>query len=462
MKIFFLLASAVLFFLISSFIFKKSVKDKNLIIYTCIYLVLLIVLESIVFGYLDPTTETFVIYTYTVEPGFDSLFGDIGGQRKFISLDDCKTQCNNINNAVGFVTDNSTNPPESYWIKSNFYAKVPNSNRTLYKKVKDTNSTVSTTSGITTRAPTTPGLTTIMPTTPGITTRAPTTPGLTTPGLTTPGLTTRAPTTPGLTTRAPTSNYTSYPNKDAGGNDIKYANVNSPSECEQLCNNTAGSTGFVTNGNGTQCWIKSSVVNTNSQGDRVLYVKNQSIMPNMPNMNMPTTPGITTRAPTSNYTSYPNKDAGGNDIKYANVNSPSECEQLCNNTAGSAGFVTNGNGKQCWIKSSVVNTNPQGDRVLYVKNQSIIPTIPTTPGITTRAPAFSYTYYPNRDSGGNDIKYAKVDSPYECELLCNSTADSGGFATDVKGKQCWIKSKKMNIDDGYNADRHVYIKKAKA
>ena len=66
--------------------------------------------------------------------------------------------------------------------------------------------------------------------------------------------------------------FKKYPNIDAGGNDIGYHRVN-PKACEKIALNNKKAVGFVTDRNGTQCWIKSRFSKRVRRTQRVLYEK---------------------------------------------------------------------------------------------------------------------------------------------------------------------------------------------
>jgi hypothetical protein len=66
--------------------------------------------------------------------------------------------------------------------------------------------------------------------------------------------------------------FKKYPNIDAGGNDIGYHRVN-PKACEKIALNNKKAVGFVTDRNGTRCWIKSRFSRRVRRTQRVLYEK---------------------------------------------------------------------------------------------------------------------------------------------------------------------------------------------
>ena len=151
---------------------------------------------------------------------------------------------------------------------------------------------------------------------------------------------------------------------DYPGNDISDMSIDYAEQCANSCGQTPTCNAFVTNLNGTYCWLKGQLGQQNNNTDRVTYTYNK-------------------QGPfaTGNYIGSPqvNIDYPGNDIINEGVNSAQDCANACQSTVGCNAFVTNKAGNYCWLKGSLGQQTSNSDRVTYKFNRPPLGTMAAPP-----------------------------------------------------------------------------------
>jgi hypothetical protein len=135
-------------------------------------------------------------------------------------------------------------------------------------------------------------------------------------------------------------------NVDIGGQRTFY----SMDDCKRNCDSIPTCTGFTTDNFQTMYWLKSSMIDpTGYTYSRLTYKKSPAYVAlNNGNYNR----------------NYVDNNIGNNTVL---VGTPNDCANLCNNTTGCAGFVTDGanNISKCQLKSSMVLSGYENSSGVY-------------------------------------------------------------------------------------------------
>ena len=132
------------------------------------------------------------------------------------------------------------------------------------------------------------------------------------------------------------SNYNLTQGTNYGGDSFLTYNKSTVKDCAIQCNNNSNCTGFVTDPQGENCWIKSGNDGIKSEPSKNTYKKLKSTSRNYKqNIN----------------TDYP----GQGDIKEINGNLET-CKNECDTTLNCSGFIIDNNNTHCWLKDKNIST----------------------------------------------------------------------------------------------------------